>query len=519
MFKTIKNFITSGRADRENSKNTKGTDNTTDMNITDSLPQGDITETTVFGNNGNPYDYNELATELEKHGKQQVQAQQQASTAPINLNISVPELPPIYDTLHNTPKTRGNNKFPDLENYVIGEKLGEGAFSTVHKALNLTTNEYVAIKIIKKLQLDQNQKQAVLKEATIMRQLNHDNIVKFIEFKEVDQYYYIIQELVQGGEIFNEIVKFTYLSEDLSRHIIRQIGEAIKYLHEEIGVVHRDLKPENLLFQPIPMAPSKVRKLRKSDDPNKLDEGEFVSGVGGGGIGIVKLADFGLSKQIWFDNTKTPCGTVGYTAPEIVKDEHYSKKVDMWALGCVLYTLLCGFPPFYDEKIDVLTRKVAKGEYTFLAPWWDEISVGAKNCVKNLLTVDPNQRYTIDQFLNDPWLNETQFKKPKKNYINQFKRSEPLYSPMHRAMKDAFDISNAVHRLEEETILKQYQHNHALEEAIMEEDDEDSDKSQGKIVKKVQLNKLNEPELTDSPFELSLGTSTIINRRKNKEIC
>lgn len=70
----------------------------------------------------------------------------------------------------------------------------------------------------------------------------------------------------------------------------------------------------------------------------------------------------------------TPCGTVGYTAPEIVKDERYSKSVDMWALGCVLYTLLCGFPPFYDESINVLTQKVAKGYYTFLSPWWDDIS-------------------------------------------------------------------------------------------------------------------------------------------------
>lgn len=70
----------------------------------------------------------------------------------------------------------------------------------------------------------------------------------------------------------------------------------------------------------------------------------------------------------------TPCGTVGYTAPEIVKDERYSKSVDMWALGCVLYTLLCGFPPFYDESIHVLTEKVAKGYYTFLSPWWDDIS-------------------------------------------------------------------------------------------------------------------------------------------------
>jgi serine/threonine protein kinase len=100
--------------------------------------------------------------------------------------------------------------------------------------------------------------------------------------------------------------------------------------------------------------------------------------VGGGGIGCIKLADFGFSKVIWSENTATPCGTVGYTAPEIVKDERYSTGVDIWALGCVMYTLLCGFPPFYDDNVDQLTEKVARGEFSFLSPWWDPISESGK---------------------------------------------------------------------------------------------------------------------------------------------
>ena len=103
----------------------------------------------------------------------------------------------------------------------------------------------------------------------------------------------------------------------------------------------------------------------------------------------------------------TPCGTVGYTAPEIVKDERYSKSVDMWALGCVLYTLLCGFPPFYDESIQVLTEKVARGQYTFLSPWWDDISKSAQDLVSHLLTVNPDKRYTIHEFLNHPWIRQS----------------------------------------------------------------------------------------------------------------
>lgn len=168
-------------------------------------------------------------------------------------------------------------------------------------------------------------------------------------------------------------VKLTYFSENLSRHVILQVAKGIRFLHEECGVVHRDIKPENLLFERIPIEPSKTAISRPYDE-EKEDEGEFNPGIGGGGIGRVKIADFGLSKVVWNEETMTPCGTVGYTAPEIVKDERYSKSVDMWALGCVLYTLLCGFPPFYDESINVLTEKVARGHYTFLSPWWDDIS-------------------------------------------------------------------------------------------------------------------------------------------------
>lgn len=167
-----------------------------------------------------------------------------------------------------------------------------------------------------------------------------------------------------------------------------------------------DIKPENLLFYPIPMIPTKNPKPKGPEDEDKADEGEFIKNVGAGGIGTIKIADFGLSKVIWDSQTMTPCGTVGYTAPEIVKDERYSKSVDMWALGCVLYTLLCGFPPFYDESIQVLTEKVARGQYTFLSPWWDDISKPAQDLVSHLLTVDPSKRYDIKQFLNHPWIRE-----------------------------------------------------------------------------------------------------------------
>lgn len=241
-----------------------------------------------------------------------------------------------------------------------------------------------------------------------------------------------------------------------------------------------DIKPENLLFEPIPIIPSRDPIVRQTDE-EKEDEGEFVPGVGGGGIGRVKIADFGLSKVIWNEETMTPCGTVGYTAPEIVKDERYSKSVDMWALGCVLYTLLCGFPPFYDESINVLTEKVARGYYTFLSPWWDDTSASGlcngtfylvvhtdvgklltvKDLITHLLCIDPAQRYTIDEFLAHPWCNAAPAAPPPPTprpdnlpldspLLHAIRRGRDGRSPGIASLKEAFDVTYAVHRMEEE---------------------------------------------------------------------
>jgi serine/threonine protein kinase len=296
-----------------------------------------------------------------------------------------------------------------------------------------------------------------------MKQLDHPNIIKLIDFSESRQYYYIILELAPGGELFHQIVRLTYFSEELSRHVIVQVAKALEYLHEERGIVHRDIKPENILFEPIPFVPSKVARPKQPGDEDKVDEGEFVPGVGAGGIGQIKIADFGLSKVVWDTVTMTPCGTVGYTAPEIVKDERYSKSVDMWALGCVLYTLLCGFPPFYDESIEVLTEKVAKGQYTFLSPWWDDISKSAQDLISHLLAVDPEKRFTIKEFLAHPWIRESgptprDERKQQPEMLRAFDAARivdgharyDFRSPGAVNLREVFDVGYAVHRQEEE---------------------------------------------------------------------
>ncbi|KAI9763721.1 MAG: hypothetical protein M1835_007740 [Candelina submexicana] len=377
-------------------------------------------------------------------------------------------------------------RYPGLERWTLLEKMGDGAFSNVYRAKD-NTGQWgeVAIKVVRKFEMNSNQRANILKEVQIMRQLDHANITKLIDFSESRQYYYIVLELCPGGELFHQIVRLTYFSEDLSRHVIIQVAKALEYLHEDAGVVHRDIKPENILFYPVPFIPTKNPQPRSAEDEDKADEGEFVPGVGSGGIGQIKIADFGLSKVIWDSQTMTPCGTVGYTAPEIVKDERYSKSVDMWALGCVLYTLLCGFPPFYDESIQVLTEKVARGQYTFLSPWWDDISKSAQDLVSHLLTVDPEKRYDIRQFLSHPWIRQSKeetygaadapplatpaYTRQNKQlghnldnqspaaYTSQFletpgggTRRMDFRSPGAVNLREVFDVSYAVHRQEEE---------------------------------------------------------------------
>ncbi|KAF8631265.1 hypothetical protein AX15_002592 [Amanita polypyramis BW_CC] len=399
---------------------------------------------------------------------QQAQATSAAPTS--HIESSCPPPKEAVAMIVNEEK-EARNKMPSykgLENFKLLEKMGDGAFSNVYKAIDLTTGKKVAVKVVRKHELNASQRSNILKEVQIMRGINHPSIVRLSSFSESLEHYYLVLELMEGGELFHQIVKLTYFSENVARHVILQVAQGIRYLHEERGVVHRDIKPENLLFERIPIVPSKT-PIQRQYDEEKEDEGEFIPGVGGGGIGRVKIADFGLSKVVWNEQTMTPCGTVGYTAPEIVKDERYSKSVDMWALGCVLYTLLCGFPPFYDESINVLTEKVAKGYYTFLSPWWDDISSSAKDLILHLLCVDPDKRYTIDEFLGHPWCNESPAPPPPPTPTvynhKDVHTNRPLDSPLLSAalggrpegrspglatLKEAFDITYAVHRMEEE---------------------------------------------------------------------
>lgn len=460
-------------------------------------------------------------------------------------------------------------KYPGLpDRYVLIEKLGEGTFSIVYRAIDRSSNLPVALKVVRKHDASGNENQDarmcdqvratersnILQEVQIMRRLHHPSIVQLLDFCESEDYCYLVMEMLDGGELFDQIVKLTYMSEPLSRHIICQVADGIRYMHKECGIVHRDIKPENLLFEKIDLVPSKEVVVRPYDE-DKEDEGEFTPGKGGGGIGRVKIADFGLSKIVWEQSTKTPCGTVGYAAPEIVRYEHYSQSVDMWALGCVLYTLLCGFPPFYDESIKTLSEKVSRGQYSFMSPWWDHISDDAKDLVAKLLCVDVEQRMTIDEFFKHPWIRPAKFtvsrpsvpQRPHMAHLDldaSVMDSPLLASLLNNEMaednrrsvnknylREAFDVSFAVHRIEEEmreaqkyngatARFQKWQALTGVNDHPTQDDVDRAKKRHGNLAAKIIADKQSThstPSLvrgSNDAFNLSLHGSTILERRK-----
>ncbi|XP_077059017.1 calcium/calmodulin-dependent protein kinase type IV [Siphateles boraxobius] len=266
----------------------------------------------------------------------------------------------------------GSRRDATLEDfYEMGPELGRGATSVVFRCEEKPTEKPYAVKVLKKT-ID---KKIVRTEIGVLLRLCHPNIICLKEIFETETEIFLILELVTGGELFDRIVERGYYSERDAAHVIKQILEAVAYLHEN-GVVHRDLKPENLLYAGLSI-----------DAP-------------------LKIADFGLSKIIDEQVTmKTVCGTPGYCAPEILRGNAYGPEVDMWSVGVILYILLCGFEPFFDPRGDqYMYSRILNCDYEFVSPWWDEVSLNAKDLVSKLIVLDPHKRLTVKQALEHPWV-------------------------------------------------------------------------------------------------------------------
>lgn len=266
----------------------------------------------------------------------------------------------------------GNKKF--AQNYMLARELGSGAFSVVKLAMHLETGQKAAVKIVSKKKLSDEDYQALMMEIQILSELEHPHIIKLYETYDEGTDFYIVTELVAGGELFDRIVAKAHYTEKEARDLIKIMLETMAYMHK-MGIVHRDLKPENLLL------------CSETDDTD------------------IKIADFGFAKRIRELSPKeTACGTPGYVAPEILRGDKYGAEVDVWSMGVICYVLLAGYPPFYDEDQKRLFKKIKEGRYHFHEDYWGNISPEAIHMIQQMLCVDQSKRWTSEQLLSHPWI-------------------------------------------------------------------------------------------------------------------
>lgn len=268
------------------------------------------------------------------------------------------------------------------KNYVFSKTLGAGTFGVVRQATMVSTGDQVAVKIILKKKLKGNDGM-VLHEIKMLQQLHHPHIVEFKDWFESKEKFYIVTQLAIGGELFDRICDRGRFTEKDAVTCVRQILEAIAYLHDK-GIVHRDIKPENLLY----VTP---------DDNSQL-----------------VLADFGIAKSLSSSNEKltTTAGSFGYAAPEVLTpgSQGHGFPCDIWSLGVVAYTVLCGYSPFRSETVPDFLQEVDAGyQVVFHTRYWSNVSDDAKKFIVRALRVDPSQRPTAKQLLNDKWITGTDY--------------------------------------------------------------------------------------------------------------
>ncbi|KAH0543520.1 hypothetical protein FGG08_002188 [Glutinoglossum americanum] len=279
------------------------------------------------------------------------------------------------------PRNRKTSAFH--QQYTLGDQLGQGHFATVYLCVEKSTGERYAVKVFtqRKGVDERTRNESLQQEIAVLMSLGHPNLLCLKDTFAEENRVYLVLELAPEGELFNWIISHNKLTEDETRHVFIQLFHGLKYLHDR-DIVHRDIKPENILMVNSSLA--------------------------------VKIADFGLAKIIGEDSfTTTLCGTPSYVAPEIINkgDRRYTRAVDIWSLGVVLYICLCGFPPFSDElnrpdyPYDLL-EQIRRGIFDFPSPYWDDIDDHAMDLIDKMLSVDADERLTVDECLHHPWITQ-----------------------------------------------------------------------------------------------------------------
>jgi len=251
-----------------------------------------------------------------------------------------------------------------MSNYL----LGKGS-SSVFMGEDNNTGEKVAIKVVKKSGTNESKRK---NEVAILLRVQHENIINCYALFETEEYFFIVMELVLGGDLYDRVGERDHYPELEARIVTHQLFTALAYLHA-IGIVHRDLKPENILLS------------------NRND------------IGPIKITDFGLS-TVYSEDMRTACGSAAYVAPEVLSSRPYTPAVDIWSAGVVVYVMLSGYLPFYSENEAELLKMICKGDYKFHSPNWDNISADAKDLITRCLTLSPNRRITASRALKHRWM-------------------------------------------------------------------------------------------------------------------
>ena len=274
-----------------------------------------------------------------------------------------------------------------LSDYEIKETIGKGTFSVVKLGINKITKEKVAIKILKKKKMQKSKDKSRLeREISILKRLNHINVIKIYKITEELENYYIVMEYCENGELFNYIVAHQRLSEEETSYFFYQLINGLDYIHHK-NIVHRDLKPENLL-------------LSKDN--------------------ILKIVDFGLSNYYYLDGKllSTPCGSPCYASPEMVCGNKYNGfRIDIWSCGIIIFAMICGYLPFEDPDNEILFKKIMKCEVDYP----DYLSDDVLDIMNKIIVVDPNKRYNIEQIKKHPFYlkGKKEFEKKHKDLIDK----------------------------------------------------------------------------------------------------
>ena len=260
-----------------------------------------------------------------------------------------------------------------FDEYDLIKKLGEGAYGCVYKIQQKTTNYLRAVKAFKRSEVDEEE---FTNEIQLLKTLDHPNIIKLFDCYYDSKYYYMVEEYCSGGDLFDYIQKEKFFTEKKASIIFNQLLSAVNHLHKK-RIVHRDLKPENIVF---------------IETENKDI--------------FIKLIDFGTSVSIKGKNLTQELGTIYYIAPEVFMND-YNEKADIWSCGIILYTMLCGHPPFCGNKKDAIKRKILHSKLTFPLKEFKNVSKDAIDYIKLLLSYQPKDRPTAEEALNNKWLIET----------------------------------------------------------------------------------------------------------------